>query len=208
MTQSQKLTTDSYDQQLRFREDLVNQHYTDFLNYAYHITKDPHLARDLVQQSLFRFFKINKDQEITEILEAKKYLIRTIRNQMLKEKKARNSLNVIPFEEKHEQALCQKDHYPALGEGKTSPSCPLAYHANSAPNRTTTRKKKIAAIMAAMETLPQKKRKIIQLHYLEGYSHKEIQKMLNMKATAECQACRIAKLKMKEKIFLNSHLSS
>ena len=230
MTQSQKLTTDSYDQQLRFREDLVNQAYDKFISYATRLTKNKDWAQDLVQQCLFYFFKNNKERETQTTTNAQKYLYRTIYFKFIEQKKARSTSNIIPFEPKHENILYQKDSNRWPQEDH-SPSCQTVFglhrlarrakatgihpaksipmdHTNSAPNRTTTRKQKIGAIMAAMETLPQKKRKIIQLHYLEGYSHKEIQKMLNMKRTAECQACRIAKLKMKEKVFLNSHLSS
>lgn len=129
---------------------------------AFAWTHDPHLADDLVQQTLYKALRNQK--QLKELEAAEAWLFRILSN-------------------------CLKDHYRAKRE--VVPADDLVTPDRASPDRMTEREQLVTMVQQAVRQLPLAQCQVVTLVDLEGFTYSMVAKILDIPVgTVMSRLCR------------------
>ncbi|WP_168796355.1 RNA polymerase sigma factor [Flagellimonas onchidii] len=159
-------------------KNLYDLHYENLVQYCHTLTHDLHQAEDIVQNVLLKIWVKRDKIEITSSL--KSYLYRATFNEFVKEKGKLKQKEKMLLELKQEIL----DHMVDLDADIL--------------------KEKVKLLEAAIDQLPEKRKRVFLLNKKEGYKYKEIAEELNLsEKTVEKHISRALK-QLRETIYHNS----
>ncbi len=133
-------------------EALFRLHYRALCGFAMSYVKDAEQSEDLVQDLFFRIWLDREKLTITTSIKA--YLYTSVRNRCLNEVKARARMRV------YDEAVDERTQEEGRGEDEHS--------------------ERIARVQAAIELLPEERRKVFKLSRYEGLKYREIAERLGI----------------------------
>ena len=161
-------------------ETLIDYYHKPLSLYAYSLSKDLDLSKDVVQNVFFKFWVKRKDLE--HIKSLKNYLFKSVYNEFSNQMRHRKKISVL-----------EQKHFEILNQIILNQDEDLS-------------KSKIDLVCQEINKLPQKCKETLLLSKMEGLTNQEISNYMNVsKRTVENQiskAFRIIRQKLRKKMLL------
>jgi len=160
MIQGKKINHKIKDGNLDAFQDFYQSYFRRLCNYATLFTNQSDLAEDIVQEAFFKIWDKRESIDCNQSLSG--FLYRTVRNRCL---------NAIKQKKVHDKFVDFAQHFEAIDN---------IYKQDFDLEDETEDQQVYAEIKKAIDELPEKRREVFQLSKLDGQSHKDIAKQLDI----------------------------